>query len=235
MATIQAGIDAAFAVETVLVADGTYSGRGNVNLDFGGVDLELRSSGGSENCAIDGEEQDRLFYFHSGESANFHSGESADALVEGISIINGFVDEDDPENQTGGAVYIESSDATFRGCRFENNTSSEMIFGFPNENAESFHSRLRDELLDRESFMDLREARALSGMWQNAYNHRRPHSSLGYQTPAAYAAQCMVATHEPNLGGSAPKPPASKPLGKAPEEEDRKELKTGPTLIATGT
>ena len=54
--------------------------------------------------------------------------------------------------------------------------------------AESFNSRLRDELLNQESFADLSEARALSAWWRNEYNHRRPHSSLGYVTPAAYAA-----------------------------------------------
>ena len=62
--------------------------------------------------------------------------------------------------------------------------------GAPWENgyAESFHSRVRDELLNVHAFADLREARTLSSAWQEDYNHRRPHSSLGYQTPAAFAA-----------------------------------------------
>jgi transposase InsO family protein len=54
--------------------------------------------------------------------------------------------------------------------------------------AESFNGKLRDELLNLESFADLREAKALSAWWRNEYNHRRPHSSLGYRTPAAFAA-----------------------------------------------
>jgi transposase InsO family protein len=64
--------------------------------------------------------------------------------------------------------------------------------GAPWENgyAESFHSRLRDELLNVQAFADLREARALTIAWREDYNHRRPHSSLGYQTPAAFAAGC---------------------------------------------
>ena len=57
-----------------------------------------------------------------------------------------------------------------------------------NAYAESFNSRLRAELLSQESFADLGEARQVSGWWQNHYNHRRPHSSLGYQPPAQYAA-----------------------------------------------
>jgi transposase InsO family protein len=62
--------------------------------------------------------------------------------------------------------------------------------GSPWENgyAESFHGRLRDELLDAELFTCLSEAKMLSVQWRLDYNHRRPHSSLGYVPPAAFAA-----------------------------------------------
>jgi putative transposase len=56
--------------------------------------------------------------------------------------------------------------------------------------AESFHSRLRDEFLEREEFENEVQARALSLLWKEEYNTERPHSSLSYQTPAAYAAKC---------------------------------------------
>lgn len=58
--------------------------------------------------------------------------------------------------------------------------------------AESFHSRLRDEFLNVHEFTDLREARRLAVLWREDYNHRRPHSSLGYRTPAAFAAACAA-------------------------------------------
>ena len=66
--------------------------------------------------------------------------------------------------------------------------------------AESFHGKLRDELLNAELFTDLREAKALAAAWQNDYNHRRPHSALGYQTPAACAARCGLAAAAAALG-----------------------------------
>jgi transposase InsO family protein len=58
--------------------------------------------------------------------------------------------------------------------------------------AESFHSRLRSELLDAEIFENVIAAQALAASWRNGYNHHRPHSSLGYQTPAEYAAGCAA-------------------------------------------
>src|SRR5205085_7501283 len=62
--------------------------------------------------------------------------------------------------------------------------------GAPWENgyAESFHSRLRDELLNVEEFENVPEAQELAAIWKAEYNHRRPHSSLGYRTPAEFAA-----------------------------------------------
>jgi putative transposase len=53
---------------------------------------------------------------------------------------------------------------------------------------ESFNGKLRDELLNRELFLSVPEARYVLDEWRVEYNHRRPHSGLGWQTPAAYAA-----------------------------------------------
>jgi len=77
--------------------------------------------------------------------------------------------------------------------------------GCPWENgyAESFNSRFRDELLDRELFHSVAEARVLVQRWRVEYNNERPHSSLGYMTPAAFAAGCIASA--PASVGPAPR------------------------------
>jgi transposase InsO family protein len=65
--------------------------------------------------------------------------------------------------------------------------------GSPWENAyiESFHDKLRDECLNREIFGSLWEARVVIEQWRLEYNTERPHSSLGYQTPAEFADRAL--------------------------------------------
>jgi hypothetical protein len=53
---------------------------------------------------------------------------------------------------------------------------------------ETFISRLRDELLDREVFANLKEAKVLAEDYRDHYNHHRLHGALGYLTPAQFAA-----------------------------------------------
>lgn len=64
--------------------------------------------------------------------------------------------------------------------------------GKPTQNAfcEAFNARFRDECLNEHLFRDLSHARAMIGAWVRDYNTRRPHSALGYLTPAAFAAAC---------------------------------------------
>lgn len=84
--------------------------------------------------------------------------------------------------------------------------------GKPTHNAfiESFNGRLRDELLNETLFPSLHHARVTLAAWRTDYNTERPHSRLGWQTPAAFAQ-----TFTPQRGltlrnpqGSAPAPVA---------------------------
>ena len=68
--------------------------------------------------------------------------------------------------------------------------------GSPWENGyiESFNGKLRDELLNREIFTTLTEAKILIEQWRREYNHFRPHSSLGYRPPAPEVVMVKILT-----------------------------------------
>ena len=55
---------------------------------------------------------------------------------------------------------------------------------------ESFNDKFRDECLNMEVFKNGNEAREVIEAWRHEYNEFRPHSSLNYQTPSEFAAQC---------------------------------------------
>lgn len=63
--------------------------------------------------------------------------------------------------------------------------------GKPMQNGfvESFNGRMRDELLNETLFFGLAHAKQEIAAWVSDYNNQRPHSALGYETPAAYAAK----------------------------------------------
>jgi transposase InsO family protein len=73
--------------------------------------------------------------------------------------------------------------------------------GKPMQNGyiESFNGRMRDELLNESLFMNLDQARQLIGAWVLDYNTARPHSSLGYKTPAVYADHLTATGHHAAL------------------------------------
>jgi putative transposase len=90
-----------------------------------------------------------------------------------------FIRSDQGAEFTAGAVM--------RWLRDQNVGPMFIAPGKPWQNGyvESFNGKLRDECLSREWFRDLREARVLIERWRQFYNERRPHSALGYRTPAA--------------------------------------------------
>jgi len=107
--TIQAGIDASVNGDTVMVADGTYAGSGNKNLDFLGKNIVLISENGPESCIINCGNYGRGFYFHSGESST--------AVVSGFTVKNG-------NSSYGGGVNVTNSSPTLEYCIIRENSSS---------------------------------------------------------------------------------------------------------------
>lgn len=93
--------------------------------------------------------------------------------------------------------------------------------GSPWENGyvESYHARLRDEVLQREEFATLAHARVILQQWQAEYNTHRPHSALGYQTPEAFAAQCQAGEEQNQASRVEPGSAALRPARHEEEEE----------------
>ncbi len=101
--------------------------------------------------------------------------------------------------------------------------------GKPMQNGyvESFNGRMRDELLNESLFFGLDHARSAIAEWAEDFNTARPHSSLGYQTPAAYAKVITATGSDAALiDGSAP-PPVAQPTPNGVTE-------TVEALVATG-
>ena len=118
-ATIQAAVDAAFVGDTVLVANGTYTGAGNYNIDFGGKDLTVKSSGGAANCIIDCQGNLQV----SAHGFYLHSGETAASRIEGFTIKNGFASYITNNNPNGGGIYIADTNPVVANCVLTGNVS----------------------------------------------------------------------------------------------------------------
>jgi hypothetical protein len=136
--TIQAGINMAFDSDTVLVADGTYTGSGNRDIDFNGKAIVVMSENGPEATIIDCE----------GSASNphrgvwFRNGEGTGSVLKGFTIQNGYADggwgggivayfasptivecwiRGCRADADGGGIQCYGSDATIMGCAFTGN------------------------------------------------------------------------------------------------------------------
>lgn len=117
--TIQAGIDAAVDGDTVVVADGVYTGPGNRDIELRGKAITVRSANEAAGCIIDcggsEDEPHRGFYIHEGESR--------DTVITGFTIRNGYVNEAAPGGDRGGGILIELSSPTVVDCVLVKNTA----------------------------------------------------------------------------------------------------------------
>ncbi|WP_276200630.1 IS3 family transposase [Chelatococcus sp. XZ-Ab1] len=85
--------------------------------------------------------------------------------------------------------------------------------GKPMQNGyvESFNGRMRDELLNESLFFGLDHARSAIAEWREDFNTARPHSSLGYQTPAAFAGTLAATGSNASLDKGFASPPVAQP------------------------
>ena len=85
-------------------------------------------------------------------------------------------------------------------CRFNGTGTVFIDPGSPWQNAwiESFNGRLRDEFLNGQLFDTMLEAQVLLEAWRIDYNTERPHSSLGWRSPAQFARD-WITNNQPQL------------------------------------
>jgi len=117
---IQEAICMACYKDIVLVADGTYTGDGNRDIDFLGKAITVRSENGPNNCIIDcqgswehWEHPRRGFYFHSGEDR--------DSILQGFTIANGHFWYSGSES--GGGIYCRRASPTISNNIITHNTA----------------------------------------------------------------------------------------------------------------
>lgn len=136
--TIQAGIDAAEIGDTILVADGTYTGDGNIEINFKGKAITVQSEKGPESTIIDCNQLGRAFFFYNQENE--------DSVLSGFTIKNGLVSDyggaifcyyyssptiinciiKDNSSYYGGAIYcLVYASPTIKNCTILNNSSTQ--------------------------------------------------------------------------------------------------------------
>ncbi len=109
-ATIQHAIDVSTDGDTVMVADGTFTGDGNRDIDYGGKSIVVTSLNGPEvtiiDCQGDSLNPRRGFYFHSGEDSL--------SVLDGLTITNGYT------TSFGGGIYCWNSSPVVSQCIITN-------------------------------------------------------------------------------------------------------------------
>src|ERR1700719_5187811 len=121
-----------------------------------------------------------------------------------------------------------TSNAIWSGSKEHQVEGNYIAPGKPMQNGyiESFNGRMRDELLNESLFLGLDQARQIIAAWVADYNTARPHSSLGYKTPAAYANHLTATGHRAALHDGYARWPVAHTAPKG--------VSTAEALIATG-
>ncbi len=135
-ATIQAGIDASVDGDTILVADGIYTGSGNKNINYDGKAVSVLSENGPERTVIDCENSGRGFHFRNGEGpfsrlegftlrggcVDYSGGGICCRYYSSPTITNCFITGNRTNN--GGGIYCLYSSPTITKCTITENTTS---------------------------------------------------------------------------------------------------------------
>ncbi|MFP4460457.1 MAG: C10 family peptidase [Candidatus Zixiibacteriota bacterium] len=111
-ATIQEAIDSSWSGDTIIVADGTYTGDGNRDIEFGGKAIYLRSENGPDVTILDAEaasdDRHRNFLIEKNEGPR--------CVIDGFTMRGGVTWD-------GPGIYVKNSSPTFKNCIIEDQTS----------------------------------------------------------------------------------------------------------------
>ncbi len=128
--TIQSAINAAGSNDTIVIAQGTYTGSGNRDINFHGKSITVRSTNPNDPNVVaatvidcQGTETNRHRGF------KFVSGESPNSILAGLTITNGYAPLE-VGYPSGGAIYCEGSSPTINHCVITGNTSDGPEFGY---------------------------------------------------------------------------------------------------------
>ena len=116
--TIQVAINASQNGDTVLVADGVYTGPGNRNINFFGKTIIVCSENGPTHCVMDCQAEAGIFAYQIAD---------CDPVIEGFTIVRCSVADSDP------AIWFVNASCTIRNCIFTDNAA--CIYGFPGTDA----------------------------------------------------------------------------------------------------
>lgn len=110
--TIQSAIDGAGDGDTILIANGTYSGTGNIDIEWDATvkHLVIMSENGRDQCTIDCEQDGRAFFLNNGQDNR--------DVIAGLTITDGY-----GGGNAGGAILIDSTSPRIINCLLLNNTT----------------------------------------------------------------------------------------------------------------
>ncbi len=119
--TIQAGIDVATDGDTILIADGIYSGNNNINLNWNGTakHIVIKSENGSTHCVLDCNYEGRGFILDSEQDNR--------DIIDGLTITNGWAKTVSPILSGGGAILCDGTSPQIINCHLIHNIAGDSV------------------------------------------------------------------------------------------------------------
>ena len=112
---IQTAVNAALEGDTVMIAEGTYTGVGFMDIELTGRNIVITSESGPDECILDMQSLGRALYIHDGETNA--------TVIEGLTIRRGITFNSGTHRRQGGGMLIDNASPTIRNCIFESDSA----------------------------------------------------------------------------------------------------------------